>query len=141
MIGSPLLGSATRPRSWLGLGPGLRLGLGSEYISPYLPISPYISLYLPTSPYTCDLERRCSMVSVISALLRRYCSGTWGDMGRCGVMWGDVGRRGEMWGDMGGYLHRRAAAVCRLALLVKVELPRRVEHKVAAAPRKGPGKV
>ena len=49
------------------------------------------------------------MVSVASALeaapLRRYCSGTWGDMGRyggdvrrCG---GGMGRYGEIRGDMG----------------------------------------
>ena len=59
MIGSPLLGSATRPRSWLGLGPGLRLGLGLEHISLYLPISPHISPYLLISPY------------ISAALLRR----------------------------------------------------------------------
>ena len=75
--------------------------------------SPYISLYLPVSPYTCDLERRCSMVSVISALLSRYCSGTWRDVGRYGEIWGDVGRHGEMWG---AHIDQTARRVGRRAL-------------------------
>ena len=46
--------------------------------------APYISLNLPISPCTWDSERRSSVVSVAVALLRRNCSGTWGDVGE---MW------------------------------------------------------
>ena len=47
------------------------------------------------------------MVSVASAVeagapVRRYCSGTWGDMERCRA---DVGRCAEMWGDDTAWAH------------------------------------